>query len=181
MTETTEQHAARLGAYIDYFQIQSGIIIFSDLISLEELRLSLIQQLQIPFILVGCTSVNTVSSFGKALLCHNSHFFETLTPQYSFPCYIHQPKQREKILLAVCPTGGVSKKLKNILNQSIPQTVPLRVIDMPYDQIFCWKAIRSLCTFQRLPSKRKERRRNFPAAFPYIKEEGMFSATSSGA
>lgn len=47
--------------------------------------------------------------------------------------------------------------------------------------IFCWKAIRSLCTFQRLPSKRKERRRNFPAAFPYIKEEGMFSATSSGA
>ena len=102
LTETTEQHAARLGAYIDYFQIQSGIIIFSDLISLEELWLSLIQQLQIPFILVGCTSVNTVSSFGKALLCHNSHFFETLTPQYSFPCYIHQPKQREKILLAVC-------------------------------------------------------------------------------
>lgn len=37
LTETTEQHAARLGAYIDYFQIQSGIIIFSDLISLEEL------------------------------------------------------------------------------------------------------------------------------------------------
>ena len=56
-------------------------------------------------------------------------------------------------------------------------------IDIPDAEIklFCWKAIRSLCTFQRLPSKRKERRRNFPAAFPYIKEEGMFSATSSGA
>lgn len=56
-------------------------------------------------------------------------------------------------------------------------------IDIPDAEIklFCWKAIRSLCTFQRLPSKRKERRRNFPAAFPYIKEEGRFSATSSGA
>lgn len=134
--ETPEQYAVHLVNYVDYFQIRDGLLIFSDVIALEELKNQLGNLLKIPFVLIGCISVNTATAFGHALLNRDCYFFDNFTKQqYNIPCYTHQPIQHEKTLLAVCPTGGVSKKLKNILKNSIPQTLPLTIIDMPYDQI----------------------------------------------
>ena len=63
----------------------------------------------------------------------------------------------------------LNRRLYKILNHrsanwKLPMALIFPMLKLNIYPIFCWKAIRSLCTFQRLPSKRKERRRNFPAA-----------------
>jgi len=128
----------KLIKYINDNYIKKGLLIMVDMIPLKELYMKLQKAISIPFAIINNASTNMAVKVGKDLMYKYDmeEIVKRIKDDNKIQYYIKYTEVKDKALLAICPTGvGTANKLKDVLKKSIPEEIPVKIIDYQYESL----------------------------------------------
>ena len=135
---TTDQILVKLKSFIDRYTKIKDLILLVDMGSLEKIYDHLSHTTDFNIAIANNVSTKFALFVGEGIIKNEplKHIFDESLEMLDTNYKITERKEKEKIILCSCATGiGTAEKLKEILEDSLPEKIPVKVLTYDYSTL----------------------------------------------
>lgn len=135
---TTDQILVKLKSFIDRYTKIKDLILLVDMGSLEKIYDHLSHTTNFNIAIANNVSTKFALFVGEGISKNEplKHIFDESIGMLDTNYKITERKEKEKIILCSCATGmGTAEKLKEILEESLPEKIPVKVLTYDYSTL----------------------------------------------
>ena len=135
---TTDQILVKLKSFIDRYTKIKDLILLVDMGSLEKIYDHLSHTTDFNIAIANNVSTKFALFVGEGIVKNQplKHIFNESIGMLDTNYKITERKEKEKIILCSCATGiGTAEKLKEILEDSLPEKIPVKVLTYDYSTL----------------------------------------------
>lgn len=135
---TTDQILVKLKSFIDRYTKIKDLILLVDMGSLEKIYDHLSHTTDFNIAIANNVSTKFALFVGEGIVKNQplKHIFDESIGMLDTNYKITERKEKEKIILCSCATGiGTAEKLKEILEDSLPEKIPVKVLTYDYSTL----------------------------------------------
>ena len=135
---TTDQILVKLKSFIDRYTKIKDLILLVDMGSLEKIYDHLSHTTDFNIAIANNVSTKFALFVGEGIVKNQplKHIFDESIGMMDTNYKITERKEKEKIILCSCATGiGTAEKLKEILEDSLPEKIPVKVLTYDYSTL----------------------------------------------
>ena len=135
---TTDQILVKLKSFIDRYTKIKDLILLVDMGSLEKIYDHLSRTTDFNIAIANNVSTKFALFVGEGIIKNEplKHIFDESIGMLDTNYKITERKEKEKIILCSCATGiGTAEKLKEILEDSLPEKIPVKVLTYDYSTL----------------------------------------------
>lgn len=135
---TTDQILVKLKSFIDRYTKIKDLILLVDMGSLEKIYDHLSHITNFNIAIANNVSTKFALFVGEGIIKNEplKHIFDESIGMLDTNYKITERKEKEKIILCSCATGmGTAEKLKEILEESLPEKIPVKVLTYDYSTL----------------------------------------------
>ena len=135
---TTDQILVKLKSFIDRYTKIKDLILLVDMGSLEKIYDHLSHTTDFNIAIANNVSTKFALFVGEGIIKNEplKHIFDESIGMLDTNYKITERKEKEKIILCSCATGiGTAEKLKEILEDSLPEKIPVKVLTYDYSTL----------------------------------------------